>query len=107
MADFTQWCFNCQKKLQHEGLYCSKQCRHEDSGINEADSLFFTTASPTVSRASSVYDAFAIAEFSVESDSRRSSVTSTTSTLSGDFANVHSILSPAFSLEFKSRKRRN
>ncbi|KAJ3281046.1 hypothetical protein HDU79_011113 [Rhizoclosmatium sp. JEL0117] len=33
MEDFVQWCLICEKKLTHDGMYCSMNCLRTDFGI--------------------------------------------------------------------------
>ncbi|ORY44305.1 hypothetical protein BCR33DRAFT_716874 [Rhizoclosmatium globosum] len=112
MEDFVQWCLICEKKLTHDGMYCSMNCLRTDFGI-----ISPTAPSKNQHRDHLVLESLPSSEdicppspsLSVTSaSSRRSSIKSNDSngSISSYYEISHSILAPTVSLEFKSRPRR-
>ncbi|KAI9341447.1 hypothetical protein BDR26DRAFT_918392 [Obelidium mucronatum] len=135
METFTNWCLVCERKLAHEATYCSLDCLKSDykhmitthstvrrnsacsTSSQESESALTIDSfgewspstknkrrnmcppSPTPSNYS--IDSHISATRSVDSNESRSWIVPNES-----FEVTHSLLAPAFSLEFKSRGSR-
>ncbi|KAI8615687.1 hypothetical protein BC830DRAFT_1121381 [Chytriomyces sp. MP71] len=118
MEAFTQWCLVCERKLVHDAVYCSLECLKTDfvgatSGPASPAAVRSgcpchqpqsCPPSPTPSHSSLISDSNS--ESSESGLSGCGSSSRSESAVSPLFEASQSILSPAFSLEFKSRRGR-